>query len=222
MDKIFKTWYIPLLKILNSDYFSNLIKILNIQYDLSKFKFNKIDIYPEKNKVFKCFNCDFNKLKLVIIGSKPFEEYSEGLAFDSTNSKIRLHPIAELFRYNIEHTFYNGFQLNFDNTLEYLMEQGVLLLNESLTIQNNKNTLEQWREFIEFTIKVIQEHHTGIIFYIQEDSKLIDLINTNTQYILTYKNPENYISNPNEWDLDLQQVNSIIEENNGKEYIINF
>lgn len=222
MKIIFKTWYKPLLDILNSKYFSTLIKSLNIQYDLSKFKFNKVEIYPKKNEVFKCFKCDFTKLKLVIIGNNPFGNFSGGLAFDTNDYKLRLHPFTELLRYKIEHTFYDGFKLDFDNSLEYLMEQGVLLLNESLTYQNNKDTKEQWVEFIEFVIKTIQKHHTGIIFYVQKDSKLIKLINNDLHYILEYDNPEDFINSPNKWNLDLQQVNGIIKDNNGDEYIIKF
>lgn len=222
MENVLKTWFKPLEPILKTTYFNNLIKYLNIQYDLSRFSFNKIKIYPEKNKVFNCFNCDFNKLKLVIIGSEPFEEYSEGLAFDSTDSKIRLHPIAELLRYNIEHTFYEGFNLKHDHSLNYLVEQGVLLLNESLTIQNNKTNIDDWEEFITFVINKIQERHTGIIFYINENSKLKNIINKNTQYLLTYKNPLEFVNKPNKWDFDLQKVNDIIEKNNGKECIIKF
>jgi len=203
----------PLDKILN---------YLNTQYELSKFSFNNIKVYPDKKKVFNCFNCDFNKLKVVFIGKKPFGDYSEGLAFDSTNDKPNLHPISELIRYTIENEYYDGFNLNHDYTLNYLVEQGVLLLNESLTFCDRIDHSKIWEPFFKKIIKVIQERHTGIIFCMYEDSKYLDLINTKTQYLLTFKDPEKYINNFNQWGFNFKMINDIIEQNNGVEYKIKF
>lgn len=215
---IFKTWYEKIQSILNSNEFLELFNKIDIRYKtMSNYK-----VFPNKKNIFKCFNTDYSKLKLVILGSHPFEDYSEGLAFDTNNSKVRLHPITELLRYNIEHTFHDGFKLDFDNTLEYLMDQGVLLLNENLILDENKNNNYNWSFFIESLLLKIQELNTGIIFYICEDSIYKNLINVKTQYLLTYKNPIDFINKPKEWDLNLKQVNEILEKNNGVEYKINF
>lgn len=220
MQKVLKTWYKPLHNFLQSDSFNKKIKYLDSQYELSKFVFNKIKIYPEKKKVFKCFNCDFNKLKVVFIGSEPFGEYSEGLAFDSTDNKIDLHPISELIRYTIEHEFHNGFALGHDFSLEYLMKQDVLLLNESLTTTNQKDHKELWKEFIVEIINIIQLHHTGIIFCIEKNSDLINYVDVKNQYLLLFNNPKDHIYDYSTWDFKFQIINDIIEQNNGKEYEI--
>ncbi len=215
---IFKSWYKILTPLFNEE-FNELFKKLNVRYStISNYK-----IYPiHKKNIFKCFNTEYNDLKLIFMGSNPFDDYSEGLAFDTNNKKIRLHPITELLRYNIENTFYDGFKLDFDNTLEYLMKQGVLLLNESLTIDENKNNNIIWFNFIKNVLLKIQEYNTDLIFYICEDSPFIEFIDTNTQYLLTYKNPINFINKPKEWDLNLKQVNDILEKNNGVKFKINF
>lgn len=202
--------------------FHNIIKYLNAQYDLCKFAFNNIKIYPEKKKVFNCFNCNFKSLKVVFIGKKPFDEYSEGLAFDSSDSKIHLHPIAELFRYYIECEFYDGFNLDHDYTLEYLVKQGVLLLNESLTSCNKKDHAELWEPFFKHVINTIQQYHTGIIFCMNEESKHLNLIDTKLNYLITYKDPEKYINNMGQWGFDFRQINDILIKNNGEEYKIKF
>lgn len=222
MENVFKTWFKPLQSILSTDYFKKLIQHLDSQYGLSKFEFNKIKIYPEKKNVFKCFNCDFNKLKVVFIGDEPFDDFSEGLAFDSSWSKTNLHPTAEVIRAKIENEFYNGFNLVHDYTMEYLMEQGILLLNESLTTTSSKSHKEQWREFIVAVINAIQNQHTGIIFCMDEKSDLIDLIDVKTQYLLTFEDPAEYTYNPGAWDFKFQAINDILEQNNGKEYTIDF
>jgi uracil DNA glycosylase len=206
----------------NKNNFENIIKYLNAQYELSKFVFNGIKIYPEKNKVFNCFNCDFTKLKVVFIGKKPFDEYSEGLAFDSSDKKIRLHPVSELFRTYIEHTFHDGFNLNHDGEFKYLVEQGVLLLNESLTSCTKKDHSELWEPFFIHVINTIQKHHTGIIFCMNEESKHLNLIDTKLNYLLTFKDPEKHVNNMGQWGFDFKQINDILIKNNGEEYKINF
>lgn len=205
-----------------SQVFHNIVKYLNVQYDLSKFAFNNIKIYPEKKKVFNCFNCDFKSLKVVFIGEKPFDEYSEGLAFDSTDKKIRLHPISELFRYYIECIFYEGFNLSHDNSLEYLSKQGVMLLNESLTSCNRIDHTDLWKPFFINIINTIQNHHTGIIFCMNEESEHLNLINTKLNYLITYKDPEKYVNNMGQWGFDFKQINDILIKNNGEDYKIKF
>lgn len=223
MEQIFKTWYKHLKPILDSKYFINLVKHLDSQYELSKFMFNKIKIYPtDKKKVFKCFNCDFNNLKVVFIGSKPFDEFSEGLAFDSTNDKISLHSTSELIRYKIEEEFYDGFHLGHDATLEYLVPQGVLLLNESLTTTNQKDHKELWSQFIQFVLKIIQDNNTGIIFCIDRQSDLVKLIDTKKHHLLTFEDPSKCDYDFNSWDFKFKDINNILEHMNGSEYKIKF
>lgn len=201
---------------------TKIINYLNTQYELSKFTFNNIKIYPPKNKVFNCFNCDFDKLKVVFIGKKPFDEYSEGLAFDSTDDKVNLHPISELIRYTIENEFYKGFNLGHDHTLKYLCDQGVLLLNESLTSCNRIDHSKIWEPFIIDVLKLIQSRHTGIIFCFQEDSEFIKLINQKLHYVLTYKDPEKYIKDFNNWGFKFSDINGILTYTNGEDYNIKF
>jgi uracil DNA glycosylase len=222
MEEIFKTWFKPLNYILNTEYFNKLVQYLTVQYDLSKFAFNKIKIYPNKRNVFKCFGCDFNHLKVVFIGSKPFDHFAGGLAFDSCDGEIRTHNIADVIRSKIEREFHGDLKLDYDYTLEDLMDQGVLLLNESLTSCTNKDHKELWKDFIANVIDVIQTTHTGIIFCIQEDSDLVNHIDVKTQYVLTYPDPAKYVNDMNSWDFSFKLINDILENNNGPEYKIEF
>ena len=145
------------------------------------------------------------------IGDKPFLD---------TLEQIRREQRTRLDQ--IENEFYNGFNLIHDFTLEYLMEQHVLLLNESLTVTNNKSHKELWKEFIVAVIEAIQNNHTGIVFCIDKTSELINLINLKTQYLITFENPSEYEYNPNAWNFKFQTINDILEQNNGKEHVINF
>lgn len=222
MKEIFKTWYKPLAYTFEKPYFNTLFKYLNSQYDLSAFSFNKLKIYPkDKKNVFKCFNCNFDKLQVVIIGSEPFGKYSEGLAFDSNPNLTYTAGMADIFQFKIEQDCHNGLKLNLDYSLEYLMEQNVLLLNESLTMIEGKSHKKLWKEFITDVINTIQNRHTGIIFCIQKNSDLINLIDIRTQYLLEYTDPKSLKLLEN-WDLDFNMINTIIESTNGVEYKINF
>lgn len=201
---------------------SNILTYLNTQHKLSKGAFNNIQIYPKKNKVFNCFNCDFNTVKVVFIGKKPFDNYSEGLAFDSTEEERLLHPVSELFRYTIENEFHDGLNLAHDHTLNYLVKQGVLLLNESLTSCNRLDHSKIWSNLFTTVIETIQFRHTGIVFCMQEDSKYIELINTKLHHLLTFKDPLKYVDNYEKWGFKFKAINDIIVEANGEDNKINF
>lgn len=101
-----------------------------------------ITIYPDGPDVFKALKlCPFDKVKVVIIGKEPYPNgEADGLAFSYKNGqalgsgKQSLDVIFD----EIETDCYNGLAINRNYQLDYLAEQGVLLLNSVLTVQRKK------------------------------------------------------------------------------------
>lgn len=99
-------------------------------------------VYPEREDVFKALQLTpFNEVKVVILGQDPYYDgYADGLAF---SYKGGLEPpntdksLNVIFR-EIERDCYNGFNINYNYSLDYLAKQGVLLLNSVLTVVRGK------------------------------------------------------------------------------------
>lgn len=86
-------------------------------------------ILPKAEDVFKCFRlCPFEKTKLVIIGQDPYyniKQQPDGLAFSSPQLTPSLQKIIHIVKEQL------GEEMG--TKLDYLAEQGVLLLNSCLT-----------------------------------------------------------------------------------------
>lgn len=93
-------------------------------------------IIPSEGKVFKCLSFDFAKLKVVILGGEPYNDGSAtGLCYDNFITKRPLSPALFRILTKIE-TELGVKSAGFSNRtsyLEHLPDQGVLLMNMSLT-----------------------------------------------------------------------------------------
>ena len=114
--------------------------------------------YPEENEVFRAYKtCHFKHVKVVILGTEPYNDSSSnGLAFGfkDTSKKLPSKSLNVIFK-EVERDVYNGFYVDFDNTLVSWAEQGVLLLNSILTVERNKPKSHSeigWQRFIKITL----------------------------------------------------------------------
>ncbi len=124
--------------------------------------------------------CPYHKLKIVIVNDKPFfnANVSNGLAL-STKDGIVNAPLNLIYN-DLENTLYpEGFVREPD--LTYLANQGVMLLNTSLT--TTLNTVEPhtalWSEFVNHLFDYLNAYNPGLIYVFLGDvakpySRLID------------------------------------------------
>lgn len=218
-------WYkIPEIKdLVSSPYMKKVLLYLNKEYN------NKI-IYPKKQKVFKAFKlCNPDKLKVVILGQDPYHDGSAtGLAFANDINKLRLSPSLEKIQDTVETNVYENLNLGFDTTLESWAEQGVLLLNTSLTVQRDQanSHFKVWKRFTSIILDIISENYPGTIFmlwgkqantYVKGDQyDLRDNCN-----VLTSIHPAAASYNKVFWECDnFNKANNIIREQNGQEFCI--
>jgi uracil-DNA glycosylase len=146
---------------LQKTYFKNLMVSVAEEYD------NTV-CFPPKELIFSAFNqCNFENIKVVIIGQDPYhgEGEANGLCF-SVNDSVKIPPsLRNIFR-EINSDFDTIFTPNSGN-LERWAQQGVLLLNATLTVrkdQPNSHKHLDWDIFTNAVIKKISDEKTGVVF----------------------------------------------------------
>lgn len=165
---------------------------IDLKIFLDKQYLNK-NIYPEKENIFNAY-INPDDIKVVILGQDPYhnKEQAHGLSF-SVKEGIKLPPSLVNIYKEIELEF--NVKMNFSNgDLSYLVNQGVMLLNSCLTVEENKPGSHQnigWQEFTDKTIQKLSLYKENLVFilwgaYAQKKEKLID---SNKHLILKSPHP---------------------------------
>lgn len=148
---------------LNNDWKEILNEELRKKYfkDLKLFltnEYSKKTCFPPKNEIFNAFKySSFKNTKVVIIGQDPYhgENQAHGLAF-SVRNNIKLPPsLKNIYKeLALEYEMYNTQQ---HGDLSRWAKQGVLLLNATLSVEQNKAGSHQKKGWENFTDEVINK-----------------------------------------------------------------
>ena len=152
-------------------------------------------IYPKGTDIFNAFkHTPFDELKVVILGQDPYHGVNQahGLSF-SVQKGITTPPSLRNI-YKELTTDIPGFKTPPHGDLTEWAEQGVLLLNATLTVRDSSPASHQkkgWEEFTDQVIKTISDKKEGIIFilwgsYAQAKAELID---KNKHFIIKSPHP---------------------------------
>lgn len=180
------SWKKRLLNEFEKDYMVKLRAFL-----LNEKKSGKI-IYPHGSEYFNAFNLTpFNKVKVVIIGQDPYHgpNQAHGLCF-SVRPKVRFPPSLQNIFKEIQAEL--GLPIPEHGCLTHWAEQGVLLLNAVLTVEQSKAAAHQgkgWETFTDAAITKINEEKEHVVFmlwgsYAQKKGSFID-----TEKHLVLKSP---------------------------------
>ncbi len=160
--KIEATWLAALEKEFQEPYFAAIKQFL-----IQEKKAGKV-IYPPGSLIFNAFNkVPFDKVKVVILGQDPYKNPGEamGLSF-SVPKGVRVPPslknIYKELAMDIE-----GFTPPNHGDLTSWAEQGVLLLNATLTLEHKKSNSHSkigWQRFTDAVIKKLSAGRTGVVF----------------------------------------------------------
>lgn len=139
-------------------------------------------IYPNCSEYFSAFNSTpFAKVKVVILGQDPYHgpRQAHGLCF----SVHRGEPIPPSLR-NIFQELHDdiGCEIPSHGHLQHWADQGVLLLNATLTVEAGKAGSHQgkgWEEFTDEVIRVLNTQRDHLAFllwgsYAQKKGSMID------------------------------------------------
>lgn len=185
--KIEKSWQEVLQTEFDKPYFENLVGFVKQEYASNT-------IFPPAGQIFNAFNtCPFNNIKVVILGQDPYHGpgQAHGLCF-SVNDGIQFPPsLQNIFK---EITSDLGIPAPKTGNLTRWAEQGVLLLNATLTVRASQAGSHQgkgWEEFTDAVIKTISEKAENVVFILWGSYaiKKKSLINASKHCILTAPHP---------------------------------
>ncbi|MGP1545000.1 MAG: uracil-DNA glycosylase [Prevotella intermedia] len=167
-------------------YFTELVKELNSEY--------KKACYPSEKLIFNAFNlCPFDKVKVVILGQDPYHEQGQamGLSF-SVPKKIKLPPSLRKIYKEIGEDLCKPMPESGD--LTRWAEQGVFLLNTTLTVRDakpNSHKRLKWQNFTDAAIKALNKNREHIVFMLwgNDAKKKKRLIDTERHHIIESYHP---------------------------------
>ena len=163
------------------DYFINLKKFIINEYKTKT-------IYPKMSEIFNAFiKTPYENVKVVILGQDPYhgENEAEGLSF---SVKIGIAKPPSLI--NIFSELESDLNIKPPNhgSLVSWAEQGVLLLNSSLTVVKDNpksHSNKGWEIFTDEVIKIINKKDTPVVFILWgSDARSKKSLITNKKHLI--------------------------------------
>jgi len=152
-------------------------------------------IYPKKEQVFNAFKAtEFDQVKVVILGQDPYHgpNQAHGLCF-SVLPGIKPPPsLANIYK-ELRNSIPN-FEIPQHGYLQSWAEQGVLLLNTVLTVEQGKahsHAKIGWERFTDTVIEALNQHGDNIVFMLwgSHAKKKGQAIDRSRHYVLTAPHP---------------------------------
>lgn len=150
--------------------------------DFVRHEYATTTCYPPGRLIFNAFNlCPFDSVKVVIIGQDPYHEAGQamGLSFSVPDGVAMPPSLQNIFK-EIEGDL--GIGVPQSGNLTRWAEQGVLLLNATLTVRAHQAGSHQrhgWERFTDAAISRLSEGRDHLVFilwggYARSKASLID------------------------------------------------
>lgn len=156
------TWTDVLAVEKQQDYFKDTLDYV------AKRRTEGVNVFPPADEVFSAFSSTaFEDVKVVILGQDPYHgpDQAHGLAF-SVKPGVKVPPsLANMYKELA--TDIDGFTIPNHGYLQAWAEQGVLLLNTVLTVEQGQAHSHKklgWETFTDRVIAALNEHGDGIVF----------------------------------------------------------
>jgi len=179
--KIAPDWKEALSAEFSKPYFQELVDFVKSEYQSKR-------IFPSGSKIFRAFDeTPYQHVKVVILGQDPYHGpgQANGLCF-SVNEGVTFPPSLRNILKELNSDVGKPIPKNGD--LSEWANQGVLLLNATLTVQANNAGSHQgkgWEKFTDSVIQTLNEQRRGIVYmlwgssaqkkaaFVREDRNLI-------------------------------------------------
>jgi uracil-DNA glycosylase len=156
-------------------YFKDLVEFVKLEY-------NNHQCFPKGSDIFSAFNhCHFEDIKVVIIGQDPYHDIGQanGLCF-SVNEGITHPPSLKNIFKELERDLEIPYPTS-GNLIPWA-DQGVLLLNATLTVRAHNAGSHQnkgWEQFTDTVIQLISQQKENVVFllwggFAKKKKKLIE------------------------------------------------
>ena len=191
--KIAPSWYKYLAEEFEKNYFNDLVCFVKNAYKTSI-------VYPERGAIFRAFNLSsFEDTKVVIVGQDPYHgaRQADGLCF-SIQENVPIPPSLKNIFQEIKNEFNNPIPRS--GNLGRWAEQGVLLLNATLTVQAHQPGSHQqkgWEVFTDAVIHTIAQEKEHVVFILwgAYAQKKIPLIDADKHLVLKSPHPSPFAAN---------------------------
>lgn len=173
--KVAPSWKSHLEDEFNKSYFMDLVEFVKSEY-------NNHTIYPPGKEIFRAFDLiNFEDVKVVILGQDPYHgpKQANGLAFSVRDGITKPPSLVNIFK-EVQNEFNKPVPES--GNLERWAQQGVLLLNATLTVRARKAGSHQnkgWEAFTDAVIRKLSEERKNLVFmlwgaYAQKKGAIID------------------------------------------------
>lgn len=150
--------------------------------DFVRHEYTTTTCYPPGSLIFNAFNlCPFDRVKVVIIGQDPYHEpgQAQGLSFSVPEGVPFPPSLQNIFK---EIQLDLGKPMPPTGDLTRWAEQGVLLLNATLTVRAHQAANHQrhgWEQFTDAAIRTLNAERENLVFilwggYARSKAQLID------------------------------------------------
>jgi uracil-DNA glycosylase len=195
--EIHPSWEKVLYPLFETASFENLSQFLKIEYAEN-------ECYPPGEMTFKAFNaCPLEQLKVVIIGQDPYHGpgQAHGLSFSVPEGVPLPASLINIFK-EIENDL--GIPLPKSGKLTHWANQGVFLLNATLSVrahQAGSHQKQGWEAFTDQVIHTISTQKEGVVFMLWGGfaKKKAQLIDTSKHLILSSGHPSPLSANRGCW-----------------------
>jgi uracil-DNA glycosylase len=158
MQNIHNSWY-PLFEQYNFD--------LDTLYSTSQLYPLK-QIYPPKHQVFRVFELDLQKIRVVLLGQDPYHgpDQAHGLSFSVPSGKSIPPSLRNIFK-ELKTCFpERNYEFTSGNLERWFEEEGIFLLNCSLTVEHNNpgSHMKIWEDFTNDVIQYISVKNQNCVF----------------------------------------------------------
>lgn len=156
-----KSWMQKLRAEMNKEYFQQLCHFIDHEIDQGK------TIYPPVDEIFSAFNhTPFDKVKVVIIGQDPYHGpgQAHGLSF-SVKPRVKIPPSLRNIYKELHEDL--GIVIPKNGDLISWADQGVLMLNTVLTVEQGKagsHHKKGWEKFTDKVIEVLNDEKENLVF----------------------------------------------------------
>ncbi|MBR4806341.1 MAG: uracil-DNA glycosylase [Alphaproteobacteria bacterium] len=174
--KIEESWKRVLADEFDKEYFIKLTDFVRGEYLAGK------KIYPAAKNIFNAFNlCPYDAVRVVIIGQDPYHEpgQAHGLCFSVPDGITPPPSLVNIYK-EIETDLGRPSATHGD--LTHWAEQGVLLLNSTLTVAAHlaaSHAGRGWEQFTDAVIRAIATQKSGVVYmlwgsYAQHKAEFVD------------------------------------------------
>ncbi len=173
--RIEETWKQKLSPEFHQPYFQQLTEFVREEYRITT-------VYPPGGRIFRAFDlCPFPEVRVVILGQDPYHGAGQanGLCFSVFPQVVQPPSLGNIFQ---ELRTDLGREPHTDSSLESWAQQGVLLLNSTLTVRSGQPTSHAgrgWETFTDAVLNILGTEKNGLVFilwgsYAQRKGSFLD------------------------------------------------